>query len=719
MLEILIGNTIVAAVLALVVLFFCRLFHPGPATRHALWFVVVLKLLSPVGLLWQEQLPFERPAFLTESSTSPAPSPVARKEKPQPVYVLVSTEDVAFPDLAVAGPVRAEWVAEEPEPLAALPAAAPVTPAPSHLRDTLYWWFILIWLSGALVVAARYAQRTLRFARYARSGKDASSSLQRQVDELAARLGVRAPAVRVLPDLPSPVVWCLFRPVLLWPKGLQDQLSGEGRRAVIVHELAHLVRKDHWFRWLELAAAVMHWWNPLFWLARRQMRFHAELACDAWVTGTLPDDRRAYAEALLEVCARTNRAAAPSPAVGVGGEGRRDFQRRLTMIMRDRVPCRLAAGAKMLVVLAAIAALPAWTLGQAKREPLPAPKVEAATAAAAEELTFDTFALAQHGDFGEFDVELVLDGNVDDAKAKEIQARIAELQKQLKAIHDAKAAADKAKSGQPFEFRLAAPKPAVAEQQIKIIIIGPDGKVIEWGGDKNAPVADVLKWVPKMADVKPIIQPLFAPKVEDRRVRIIRFAPDGKIIEGGGEAAKPVEVKPLPPIGGLGIKVEVEAVDGKQPRIKVVGPDGKEIKDIKILIDKLHLPGLPAAPAVKPMPPTPPTGLPARIELKVEEPAQKPEERRFRIAVAAPESGAKPIALTRATYKLPKQKAETLAAFLKANVKASVLELKVDDNGLTVTTTPEAQSTIGGLVKLMQTGGDVHFHYELKPSPKK
>jgi len=58
------------------------------------------------------------------------------------------------------------------------------------------------------------------------------------------------------------------------------------------------------------------------------------------------------------------------------------------------------------------------------------------------------------------------------------------------------------------------------------------------------------------------------------------------------------------------------------------------------------------------------------------------------------------ITLSRATYKLPKEKADALAAFLK-HVKASVLETKVEDDGVTVTTTPDVQHTIAQLVGLL------------------
>ena len=61
------------------------------------------------------------------------------------------------------------------------------------------------------------------------------------------------------------------------------------------------------------------------------------------------------------------------------------------------------------------------------------------------------------------------------------------------------------------------------------------------------------------------------------------------------------------------------------------------------------------------------------------------------------------VTLTRTTYKLPKEKAEALSAFLRQHVKARVLESKVDGDSLIVTTTPEAQRTIGQFITLMKS----------------
>ena len=195
-------------------------------------------------------------------------------------------------------------------------------------------------------------------------GEPAPVALTQRVQELAGKLRIRAPQVLAVPGLASPLVGGLPRPVLLWPAGLEHQLPPEGVRAVLAHELAHLRRRDHWVRWLELVAGCVMWWNPLFALVRRKIRQYAEQACDAWVVNLLPKARRAYAEALLTVCETVSRVAEPAPALGVGGDDRRDFQRRLTMILRDPVACRPTRRTLLAVGLLALLAIPGWTLGQ-------------------------------------------------------------------------------------------------------------------------------------------------------------------------------------------------------------------------------------------------------------------------------------------------------------------------------------------------------------------
>src|SRR5262249_41496368 len=166
----------------------------------------------------------------------------------------------------------------------------------------------------------------------------------------------------------SPLVCALGRPVLLWPASRGEGLPADARQAVLLHELAHLARRDHWIGWLELTATCLWWWNPLFWYVRHQLRENSELACDAWVMGLLPEGRRAYARALVDLADFNSRNRLPAPALGIGDGSRTLFERRLVMIMGNSVRYRLGAGGLIGVGLLALAALPGCSTGQAADE---------------------------------------------------------------------------------------------------------------------------------------------------------------------------------------------------------------------------------------------------------------------------------------------------------------------------------------------------------------
>jgi hypothetical protein len=99
----------------------------------------------------------------------------------------------------------------------------------------------------------------------------------------------------------------------------------------------------------------------LFWFIRRQLRENAELACDAWVVSLLPQGRRAYAHALIEVSQFVSWTAAPVPAVGMGSSARRSFERRLTMILKERISCRAPLFGLASIVVLGLGVLPGWT----------------------------------------------------------------------------------------------------------------------------------------------------------------------------------------------------------------------------------------------------------------------------------------------------------------------------------------------------------------------
>jgi hypothetical protein len=161
------------------------------------------------------------------------------------------------------------------------------------------------------------------------------------------------------------MVLALPRSTLLWPANLEERLDAAAMRTVLLHELAHLKRRDHLTAWLEVIVACLWWWHPIVWWARRDLRQYAELACDAWVVAALPGERSRYAKALVDVCEFISLAKpAAAPAVGMARGNRRCFERRLHMILRQPIAGRMSLLAWTVVVAFSIFVMPGFSTGQ-------------------------------------------------------------------------------------------------------------------------------------------------------------------------------------------------------------------------------------------------------------------------------------------------------------------------------------------------------------------
>ena len=135
------------------------------------------------------------------------------------------------------------------------------------------WLTVLggIWAFGSLTLLLLSISRILRFhLLLMRSSQEEHQTCGPLVKNLATRLGLRnTPTVWTTHAKVAPFVWWLKGSTsVVIPEQSVRELSEEDLRLVLAHELAHIRRRDHWFRWVEWSALVVFWWNPIVWLAR-------------------------------------------------------------------------------------------------------------------------------------------------------------------------------------------------------------------------------------------------------------------------------------------------------------------------------------------------------------------------------------------------------------------------------------------------------------------
>ena len=132
-------------------------------------------------------------------------------------------------------------------------------------------------------------------------------------------------------NITSPFVYGIVKPKIYIPSAMADMPLA----SVIRHEQIHIHRGDHIVKPLCLAAAVLHWFNPLVWLAFRLMCRDMEMSCDEAVIKNTAD-RKEYSLQLLN-CA-VEKHTGPARAVLFGES---DVETRIKNILSYKQPAKI------------------------------------------------------------------------------------------------------------------------------------------------------------------------------------------------------------------------------------------------------------------------------------------------------------------------------------------------------------------------------------------
>jgi beta-lactamase regulating signal transducer with metallopeptidase domain/Tol biopolymer transport system component len=339
------------------------------AARHLLWCVALAQVMAlpPLSLaLPAWRLPLLPPALAAVTGhgvggTGPKGQPAQAPERPTapsrltPRVGSMPPGPTTLPSRSLAPPA-AEGTAARP-----VGVSAGVTAAPLHG----WMWILLVWATGLGLAAAPVLLGLLSLhciTRRVRPLTDASwtALLQNLATSLNLRRRVRLCQTE---QVSVPMTWGLWRPTILLPTGAENWTE-ERRRLVLLHELAHIQRADCLTQVLAQTACALYWFNPLTWLAARQLRVERERACDDRVlqAGARASD---YAQHLLEI-ARGARGAnfASVAAVAMARpsqlEGRLlavlDGDRSRRAVSRVAVLAAVVAGAGAVLPLAALEA---------------------------------------------------------------------------------------------------------------------------------------------------------------------------------------------------------------------------------------------------------------------------------------------------------------------------------------------------------------------------
>ena len=159
-----------------------------------------------------------------------------------------------------------------------------------------------LWLAGFSLMMIRYSRQGLQ-ARSLRSQNTSKpdSRWETLFVSLKAILKI-SPRVRMLisHSVSTPMVVGCLKPVVLIPASALLSLSPDQLRAVLLHELAHIKRLDHWVNLFQNFIEAVLFFHPVVWWFSRSICIEREYCCDD-LSVQLTDDPRDLAEALLHM----------------------------------------------------------------------------------------------------------------------------------------------------------------------------------------------------------------------------------------------------------------------------------------------------------------------------------------------------------------------------------------------------------------------------------
>lgn len=347
-----VDHLVAGGVAAVVVWILCQIgpVRRRPALCHALWGLLLVRLIAPplaqIPILLiapsRPEVAYEFPAnALREHAPAATGTPNVSVEPPGTDARKDSTTPTQT--LPTAGDHHHKL---NKSPADRLSRPTPVSVLPLLLGGSLCVTAVL-WMNAL--------RQILKVRRLLRGMSDTTDRAIQALHKTAAQFHLRrTPKLLVVDSAVAPMLWAGGqRAAIILPRQLVQSIRDDQLDQVIAHELAHWIRRDHWTSLLAQAIVSVVWWNPIAWIARRQMLTMAEVSCDAMAIERLGHRRKSYATTLLQVIDFIDQS---SPALAVPGTAFGSSQqlfKRFHSLSDARVKPSISAVGRLVLVLGA------------------------------------------------------------------------------------------------------------------------------------------------------------------------------------------------------------------------------------------------------------------------------------------------------------------------------------------------------------------------------
>ena len=251
-------------------------------------------------------------------------------------------------------------------PLMRLPSFDGANSAGGHALVTVStawaWYVFLAWAGGASIGLLRVALATIQLRRMRAEAvavdlKTLDADLRALMENFQR---YRKVSVLVSQRLEVPTAIGFYKPAIILPAWLLESTPAEELKYILLHELAHLRRRDDWTNLAQKVLKALLFFLPSVWWIERRLSLDREMACDDAVLAH-SGSPRGYAECLARVAERSFLRRQIALAQAVVGRVRQLTTRVATILDPDRPRAAhlWKPAIPVVVALAGLCALPA------------------------------------------------------------------------------------------------------------------------------------------------------------------------------------------------------------------------------------------------------------------------------------------------------------------------------------------------------------------------
>jgi beta-lactamase regulating signal transducer with metallopeptidase domain len=265
------------------------LIKPGPQTQYRVWLIVLglAVVLPALGIRGGEIVPVPGATFDQVATTR-----IVQRSS----AVVVVDEMTPLP--AVSEPVEA------PTETSKGMWRPPFRVQRVHLSGTAVHWVMGVYASSVLLGLVRVIRAWRGARRLVETSRQVAlcSTAEAMLEDFGRSFDVSLPEVRECAEVTSPMVVGAASPVVLLPEGFADHADDEVR-AALLHELAHVKRRDYLTNGVCQVAVLPVLWHPVAYGVQQRIRRTREMVCDEMAAREMRSEL-GYARCLLTMARR-------------------------------------------------------------------------------------------------------------------------------------------------------------------------------------------------------------------------------------------------------------------------------------------------------------------------------------------------------------------------------------------------------------------------------